>query len=730
MTVKSLRMPLLTLLALLLIGCPLWSLFVEGVFAWHIKQPAAWQGGIEAGLLWMVVSASLFYMKEWQRWTIIVLFCWIYSRRYGVDGAIILNYAYLQGLIAVGWIALPAVRFGRLGRLDAICISAFLGVVIWSILTWSAAYLGFGTLREIHWAALVILGSAYLISRPPQLVTLLARRAREQSALSAISFGLVVTMFFVMFAKSSVSTDFDSVWYGLAADRVLVASGTLLQSEGLVGPVHYYPKLFESLQLPLSGLGSITAVVGLSISGWLLLLLATSQSLRSLGIRRDLQAVVIALVATVPAFAGIAITAKGDTAGAWVLALSLLATIRYRQGYGAPWFWIALSAPIIAVLMRLSTIPYATVMYVVIACCAVARLRSNRCIETRSLLQSRGPWLVAAVLGLLVLVSLRTLMLAGVALIGPDFLVDLQAKLGLHVAFPVGRLQGGELALLPWKKALVAYLFDPREYAATSLQWTGNVWLYMVLAAVIVGARLRAALSVAWPFAAIGLLFFPVLLLNKYFPSEGADGNYFITPIIALIVFGAVLLHRSISGDRDLLAASGLRLVPFATASAMIFLVAASWGPGTRPFDANFSRPLGDLEVRSTKVYADYGMDGIARYLSSMPKQTKVIGDIDGAGFWLPIRYEPMMIVGATRRQDVSSTKRTVDFLQRDGIDYAILKHKDVAVDAEADLNGYSDAMLTSAITRMRPAGLAQLVYEDKHFDVWKLGSVNATGSE
>jgi hypothetical protein len=713
----------LVIVGALFILAPLRSLFVKGIFAWHIKQPEAWQGGIEAGFLWAAVSLSFLCLTGWKRWSAVGILCWLYARHHGVDGAVVITYTYLEGLIAVGWMALPLVRGSRLGRVDAICVAAFLGVLAWSLLTWSAAYLGFGTLREIHWATLIGLSGAYLIARPPQLIVDLARSVGEPGILKAVSLGLVVTVFLAMFAKSSVSTDFDSIWYGLAADRVLVASGTLLHSEGLVAPVHYYPKLFESLQLPLSGLGSITAVVGLSISGWLLLLISASQSLRSIGVRGDLRAVVIALIATVPAFAGIGITAKGDTFGAWILVLSLLAAVRYREGSGAAWFWVGLSAAALSMLMRLSTIPYALAMGGVLICCALPRIRTNWRDEVHDLLHSRALWVLAAALGLFALVSIRTLLLAGVLLIGPDFLVDVQARLGLEVAFPAGRLQGGDLALLPWKKALMTYLFDPRMYTATLLEWTGNVWLYMTIAAVVIGTRFRSALRLAWPFLTIGILFFPVLLLNKYFPSAGADGNYFITPIVALISFAAVLLQNAARNGSASMGSLRIGLLAFAIASSAIFFVTASWGPGTRAFDANFFRPLRDLKSRSSKVFADNGMTAIARYLSVMPKGTRVVGDIGGVGFWLPVRYEPLMIVGLTRPKEVSSTGGTVSFLQRDGIQYIVLKHGEKSVDDRADveLHKYSDEMLTSAVTRMRREGLVELDHEDDQFDVWRV---------
>src|SRR5690606_32724656 len=34
---------------------PIWSLLADGPFSWHVARPAAWQGGLEVVVLWMVI---------------------------------------------------------------------------------------------------------------------------------------------------------------------------------------------------------------------------------------------------------------------------------------------------------------------------------------------------------------------------------------------------------------------------------------------------------------------------------------------------------------------------------------------------------------------------------------------------------------------------------------------------------------------------------------------------
>lgn len=711
----------------LLLLIPLWSIFYKGAFSWHIQQPAAWQGALEALAVWVGLSSALLFLRGKPRWFLLLAVAWLYARRHGVDGAIAVNYLYLQGLVALGWPATRWVFKERPSDLESLVAAAFLGCMVWALIVWMGALAGIGSLRQIHWAALIMLGGAMVLVRPPQLASLVGKRLGAGGSLERVATALVMTLCLVMFAKASVSTDFDSIWYGLAADRVLVASGSLFSSEGLVGPVHYYPKLFESLQLALSGLGSITAIVGVSIMGWGLVLLTVNESLRAMHVDRPLRVLSVALIASMPALAGIGITAKGDTFGAWVIALSLLSLIRYRSDGDAAWFWLGVAAAMVAPLMRLTNIPYAAIALLMLGASAAVQWKGKGAGYGLSMLKSSAVWVVVAAVIVFALTTYRTFKLAGVFLIGPDFLVDLQIRMGLSVAFPAGRLQGGELGYLPWARALTAYVLDPRKYTGAYLQWIGNVWLFMLAAALTAGTRGVKPLRDAWPFAFMGLMLFPMLLCNKYFPSVGADGNYFISPVIALIVFGAVALSHSRLGEfPKLRAALGAALMAFASATTLIFFVVASWGPGTRPLDANFSRPLRDRAERNTKVYADYHMTGIAQFFHNMPPRTRVVGDIEGVGFWLPIRYEPMMIIGITRRSEVESIPETIDFLSRDKVGFLVLKHGAME-EADADSQeGYSKAMLDNAAARMRQRGELSKVFGDEYYEVWRVASSGA----
>ena len=69
-------------------------------------------------------------------------------------------------------------------------------------------------------------------------------------------------------ARINIALDYDTLWYGMRSQYVLLVNGSIYQNPGLVGMVYVYSKGFETLMLPLSGLASHS--YHLCISLWFL----------------------------------------------------------------------------------------------------------------------------------------------------------------------------------------------------------------------------------------------------------------------------------------------------------------------------------------------------------------------------------------------------------------------------------------------------------------------------
>ncbi len=709
-------------IALFFLVAPAWSLLVKGPFSWHVRQPAAWQGGAEILGLAVIFYFSLGAQRKRAGILLGGLAAWFVARRHGVDLSIVLVYLYAEGLFGIGKLLARRV-FGRpVARPAEILATVMFGILLWSLVIWAGSALGFGSLDVIRMLAICVLGLAVTCSPGPRLAVLGMRALPVDSWPGRVATALLGAMLIALFAKASVSLDYDSAWYGLQAEEVLVGDGSLYAAQGLASVAHYYPKFYEALLLPFSGLGSISLVFGFGIFSWLMLAFTVAAILREFNVSGVLRRCGVLLVATMPALANIAITAKGDAFSAWLLMLGVLGLVKYRKGGGAAWFWISASAVVLGLQARLSSIPYAGIILGLLAFSAAMQRRNGR---LREVFLSRGLWCLGAALAVTVLVEARSVLLSGVVLVAPNSVVHLEQMLGMALKYPVGLLPPDEgLVRMPIADGLWGILFDPARYAHLIITWTANYWVFVPIAALMLGAAggwvLARRNRGAWPLLVTGLSFFVVMFGYKLLIPAG-DGNYFIVPITCMSLWGIVVADGLVESRKAILARW---LLPFGLFAAAVSFVTGSWGPGTRGFDLEMRRLPFEYAQRARRGIQDAHLQGIARYFRGMPPGTRVVG-IDGKnldaelppGWWLPVQYEPLQAYAWQQPSLVASPEAFQRYLVKAGIEYVILPRRPVG--------GGVEPVVRAAVAAMAATHAAEIVFQDDSYSLWKLKAGN-----
>jgi hypothetical protein len=699
--------------ALLFLVAPVYSLVGKGPFSWHIAQPAAWQGGAE-----VLALGALFYvalslpLHRVGRLGLVLALGWLYARRHGVDLSLLLIYVYAEAIFTLGWMLLPRIGMARSLRPAAVLTAGLLGVMAWSLVIWTASASKIGSLPAIRLITLAFLGLCLVFGRAPRICGLLGRTLTDRDRIERLFVVLVAAFLLALFAKAAVVIDYDSMWYGLRADRVLVGEGNIYADQGLVAVVHFYPKLYEALQLPLAGLGSISVVFGLGIISVLMIAAAVSAILREFGMPGRVRYAAAGLVATLPAIANIAVTAKGDAFSAWLMLMALLGLVRFRKGKGGVWLWVVLSATVLAVLVRLSNLPYAALLVVLLLWSALTPEARRRSIQH---VVNRGVWLAVGAALLTGLILARTYLLTGLLFIAPNSLVSLQEALGLELRYPAGLLPGGG-ERLPVIEGLRSMLFDPATLPHIIITWPGNVWAFLPLALVLMGGWHARDRMGSWPLLILGVSFFAVLFCYPML-IPGGDGNYFIFPVVCLLLWGMIRIGATgLHASRVLTAL----LLAFALVGAAVSFVTGSWGPGTRALDINFRRlPLEYTTQRSNGI-ATAHLQGVEKFFKGQSASTRVVGlEIAGhgvqlpSGWWLPVRFEPVDSYGWLRPEIVLSGAGFQWFLEYAQIRYVVVPNESQSKDTAV--------VVRSALATSQAAGLATVAYRDAHYAVWEL---------
>ncbi|UNK48886.1 hypothetical protein MNR01_14245 [Lysobacter sp. S4-A87] len=711
------------LLALFFLVVPINSFLGKGPFDWHIEQAEAWQGGSEVLGLCVLFFGSLSLPWKRARIALVLLFGWLYARRHGVDLSIMAWYLCAEAMLALGWSLLPRIGMTRIPRHSNLLIAGLVGVVVWSLVIWTSSAAGLGAAPAVTLIAVAVLGMALVLGRGPRLGAVLLRSMHRKSVLERLFCALIASFFLALFAKASVVVDSDSLWYGLQAEKFLVGDGGLYSGQGLVAVVHYYPKLYEALQLPFAGLGSVSLIYGSGIFSALLVALTCAAILREYRVRPEFRCAGMAIVMTMPALANIAVTAKGDAFSSWLLLLGVLALVRFRKGLSGAWLWISVTSLALAILARLSNLPYAALLFVLLVASAVQR---SLAVGNVAWLANRGAWLAMAGALLSAMVLARTYLLAGVFLVAPVSVVELQGALGLTLKYPVGSLPvSDQLPRFPVIAGLRSVLFDPASLPHIIIGWTGNVWAFLPLAALLLWPRQGQPKLGAWPMLVLGLSYF-VVLFGYRFLVPGGDGNYFIVPIVCLTIWGVVQSRRLTDSSGRLLA---MVLFFFALVSAAISFVTGSWGPGTRALDVVSTRLPFELDRAHSPNIAAAKLGDVDKFFNGMPPSTRVLG-VEAAGlspdattgFWLPVRYEPAEVIGWSRPELWRDSNTVVALLAQTQIEYVVMPVQSTGK--------WVEIQLKAALSFLHGRGQAKRVHQDGTYEIWQLARASVARAE
>lgn len=638
----------------------------DGPFVRQLSRSLAWKSVAECLLLLAAVYGSLRTRKG--GFILATLCAEVYARRHGVDITLALLALYLAGIHALGRIATSFLESPRSRTLDSYLREAVLGIAMWSAAIWSASLVGMGSLLSLRILAIVLLGGALVVAcvRWRKSMRMPSPRLTRDTAFLVAS---VVTIVLMLSAKAATSVDSDGLWYGLNADRLLFADGGLFHAQGLIAHVHFYPKLAEALQAPFLGLGSASLVTGFSLACWVLLLATAREILRELGVQGVTAWFGALLACAVPAVAASAATPKGELLAAWLCLCALLAALRLRRdGGNAHWLGPGLAAIFLAPLARLTVLPYAAIIFLFLVASA---LRERQAASRRLVPIVWVP--VAVALAVVFLVCLRTFQQTGVALVAPDLLVDTQGLIGWHLHDDIGRYEPSFRT--PFPGGLIDSLFGPAAYIHQALFWMGNGWLPLLLAAIVLRGWRWMRDPVTLFMLVVGFSMYGLMYAYRY-GNDGADGNYFIVPI--------VLLHMAVwtglfgPGARPIGSRAFVAGVAAIAAFCLFMVVTtANWFPGTGRLDTRFDKtPFGELRALADARYRVSGLAPLATALEAWPARTRMLGDmptLDGGYF--PVRYESLGVIAWARPCLLADSAAVVRLFREHGIQLVALGH-------------------------------------------------------
>ncbi len=692
--------PLIVLLGL---GIVARDLVYVGPLLWHITQPAAIQGGLEALLLTALLVLSAVYRRRWLA-TASLIGILLFLRRHNAELALLAGVFHLEAMYAFG--CLIRARSGTATTtLEAGLIAIVAGICFWLLLTAALSLVGLATPAILLWT-LVVAGTAAIVAwRKPACLALYAALKPQSNGERAVA-ALLAGWLIVLAARTANVIGYDTIWYIGQGDRLLSPNGSIFEFLALVSPVHYFPKLWETLLLPLTALDQLRPQAGLGIAFCGLLLAAVWLVARKIGLPRSWRWWLLWILATLAAIANSALSLKNDIACAFFLALMCVQLFAWFDRRSTSALLYAAACAALACSTKLTAIPYVGIAVIVVLGDVLFRgLRPPGRTDsgtTSSTERVSTATVVALLAGLVAIVFLvRTWLLTGVPTIGPDAVLAVWNAIGWNIAEPAGTLQWTRPQVWSEVPALLHdWLFAPSAMRTMPVSWTGNIWLSLALlgaAAGLLGFRRSAMPSprlnrgLALALALTGL----ALAVAWRYHSRGSDGNYFILAVALATCLGLLAIASRIHGDRALRISLAAALLATGLLHATHSFISAAWAPpGTRTFDAVFHQsPWQPGKWRNDGMRRD-DLARIAEYLETRPPHERGIGfgrDDQQGHVMLPIAMEEIRNIGYSRPEYTRDGESLMRFMDTWKIDHLLLPPDDAS---SAIVAGYRRAVV------------------------------------
>jgi len=655
-----------------------------GLYAWHIRQPETVHGVLEAVGLFAALAATV-WLGRGRRWTApaVAVLAALYLRLHQVLAPALLALLYFEIVLSIGRLVRAQRDEDAADGADAYLDDFAAGLAVWAACALILSVLGWGRFAHLRWMT-VVLGLVSLCRgmRRPLAVRVLQRVA-GWPARNAVPAVFLMLLMLIQFAKSNRAIDYDSIWYGLRPEYVLVGDHSFFDDLGLLQFVHYYPKLMELFFLPISNLGDYSFLyAGNALLLGLLLLLIFRFS-RTLGARRTEALLLTCVIGSLPVVSNMASTAKSDLFSAFFLTLGAYGLLRCARSRDAAHAVIGLTALALALGGKLTSYLFVPLLLAGTAAAAVlARIaRGRRAEPVRPFRVPRRQHLLVLLLAGAVLlgITFRTYRLTGCPLY-PDRgrwaqRLGFTVREPLRAAYPPRRTVEREDALAVathWYRLL----FNPRTYLHYYvINWPGNVTLYLFLTstAAWVLSRRKVRQTLLLQLACLPLLIGWFRYATRI--RQGGDGNYYLVPVIlGSLCFSFALTHAR---QRIRIAAYGSLLLFLPLQSALMFVSHWSWSHGTDRFSLSLCRPVIESPARNREEFRQEGLLELEDYIRrSGMRSARAMGTGPAqVCHKLSCRYEDMLsslVYGNPAVFESDASLR--DYLGRARMDYLILR--------------------------------------------------------
>lgn len=421
---------------------------------------------------------------------------------------------------------------------------------------------------------------------------------KEYSTSFVIMITYIEVVAFIQIARMSLQGDWDGLWYGLRADKVLAnTSRGIFENFDLLGVVYLYPKGYEILNLPLTALNSWSYQFSLNLIFSIMLLWIVYHLLLEICNNKN-ACLITAMIASIPAIASMAVTTKADIITVLFQVAAVYVVIYAYKHSRYEYYYIAIGIFLSTFSYKVTSVLFTPLLMV--GCLGFVRWNKIR-IKCREM--------VIAIGGLIYWLAIwsRTQWLTGTPLI--VYTGKMLKLLGVDTKYPyevVENFYGETESIIGLIQKIGDNLWkfflrpDTEQTGHIIIAWGSAFPLVMFLLAVVAFVIKGCKIKKYFPWCWFSFVQTCALFLGLGFLGS-SDGNYIILIYVLYSVLGCAYVFENY---RETLGVVGVMLI-FNT--VYLALSNWSWTVGFSKIDFTNKGYIDQIEIRTDEYVNQNG---------------------------------------------------------------------------------------------------------------------------
>lgn len=592
---------LAAILTIVITGYSYIKLIGTGTLSWHIRQPETKAMMTELIVIWLLLFLLIFYQHDRKRQiaggvVLLAVFCWLHQMFLPV---------FLAG-IYTGCLILTGRNIGRLLKFDKLeptrefCLGSTVVILIFCILS----LMQLGSISNLRrWVlAAGMLQAGYEVFhhglgfRNQHNKAVVKAQTVPKAVLTAAVTAATVALLFMQAGRMNLAVDFDSIWYGVRSAFMLDSGSSIYDNLGTLGVVYTYPKGWEVLTLPLSGLPSYSFPIAFNLWVAVMVLLAAEET-AAVWMKKEHVPGVPFLMAAVPGIMNMSITAKADLLTLFYQIMMIQGMLRFIKDRKTGHLIFGLAAAGVSLTMKPTALVFSSaIMGMSILWLLCDRLKpaagkpwSSRYVRVEKRCWG-AVWIAAAAL---TGIWGRTMKLVGIPVTSVFY--QLFQKLGFRIKYPFYAAPfpsaGSNMSVLGqlefYGKRLYGILLNPQgdDMAHVIIAW-GTVLPLVFLVLLIFFPKNGKQGEISQVLTYLAMVLAGVLAVNlvSLYSLYQIDGNYYILFYALLIISGGIWLDSKKTALQS--AGAAILLIPWGYAVLVAGVTNWAWSLGFSPVQA------------------------------------------------------------------------------------------------------------------------------------------------